>query len=129
MTAVAGREDIIRVLIAAGADIDAPTKVCFLFTLLLKDQGIASHIPLQSFCTPMCPSNIRPCHRYTLPSSPPLQDGGTPLHWAARNDHLESVRLLIDRGADKDAKNNVRGEGEGLVGRLWLLAVPFQGCV
>ncbi|MCG8340467.1 MAG: ankyrin repeat domain-containing protein [Cytophagales bacterium] len=32
-------------------------------------------------------------------------NGATPLHWAAFNGHLEVVRLLIDKGADKEAKH------------------------
>jgi ankyrin repeat protein len=28
----------------------------------------------------------------------------TPLHWAAREGHLEVVRLLLERGADKEAR-------------------------
>ena len=43
-----------------------------------------------------------------LPSPLHLQDDRTPLHLAASNDHLESVRLLLDRGADKEAKLKVR---------------------
>ena len=38
----------------------------------------------------------------------PLQTGCTPLHYAAIKGSLESVRLLIDRGADKGAKTKVR---------------------
>ena len=35
------------------------------------------------------------------------QDGLTPLHYAP-NGHQECVRLLLERGADKDAKDNVQ---------------------
>ena len=44
-----------------------------------------------------------------LPPLLPLKDGYTPLHLAAMEGHLESVRLLLDRGADKEAKTKVRG--------------------
>ena len=46
-------------------------------------------------------------------SIPPLQDGRTPLHCAAQNGQSESVRLLLDRGADKEAKDEVRGKWKG----------------
>jgi hypothetical protein len=36
------------------------------------------------------------------------QDGYTPLHWAADNGHVACVALLVERGANKDAKTNVR---------------------
>ena len=36
------------------------------------------------------------------------QFGETALQLAARNGHLEVAQLLLDTGADKDAKNNVR---------------------
>jgi len=32
--------------------------------------------------------------------------GWTPLHWAARHDHVEIVRLFCDRGADIEARTN-----------------------
>ena len=35
------------------------------------------------------------------------QDGSTPLHRAALNGKLEVAALLLDRGADKDAKSKV----------------------
>ena len=49
-----------------------------------------------------------PC---TLPT--PLQDGFTPLNNAAFKGHLEIVRLLLDRGADKEARDKVRGDWGG----------------
>jgi ankyrin repeat protein len=36
------------------------------------------------------------------------QDGDTALIYAADDGHADCVRLLIDAGADKEAKNNVR---------------------
>ena len=36
------------------------------------------------------------------------QYGNTPLHLAARYGHLEVAQLLLERGADKEAKANVR---------------------
>ena len=36
------------------------------------------------------------------------QDEMTALLWAAMEGHADCVRLLLDAGADKDAKNNVR---------------------
>ena len=36
------------------------------------------------------------------------QAGCSPLHFAAKNDHVAATRLLLERGADKDARNDVR---------------------
>ena len=36
-----------------------------------------------------------------------LQDSKVPLHKAVNMDHVESVRLLLDRGADMEAKDKV----------------------
>ena len=64
---------------------------------------------------PSCPRLLPPRHS-DIPTRPPtnhslihLQDGRTPLHWAS----LETARLLLDRGADKEATCYVRGEGWG----------------
>ena len=35
------------------------------------------------------------------------QYGYTALHWAAQNGHIEVVRLLLDRGANIEARNVV----------------------
>ena len=36
-----------------------------------------------------------------------VQDGRTPLTEAIHNNHLETVKLLLDHGADIEARNNV----------------------
>jgi len=36
-----------------------------------------------------------------------LQDGVTPLYWAARDGHIEVVRHLISSGADVNKASNV----------------------
>ena len=40
-----------------------------------------------------------------------LQNGHTPLYIAAWKGHLEVAQLLLDSGANKEAKNEVRGGG------------------
>ena len=41
------------------------------------------------------------------PPAPATQDGRTPLLWAARYGHKDVAALLLERGADKEAKDNV----------------------
>ena len=55
----------------------------------------------------------QPLLQSPLPHTPstPLQDGNTPLHCAAVKDQVESIRLLLDRGANTEAKDKVLGEG------------------
>ena len=38
----------------------------------------------------------------------PIQDGKTPLNWAAQYGNPEVVTILLDSGADVDMKDNVR---------------------
>jgi ankyrin repeat protein len=35
------------------------------------------------------------------------QEGMTPLHWSAQQGHNDCVSLLLDKGADKEAKDDV----------------------
>ncbi len=37
------------------------------------------------------------------------KDGGTPLHWAAKNGHKDVAELLIAKGADMNARNKDGG--------------------
>jgi hypothetical protein len=37
-----------------------------------------------------------------------VQWGNTPLHWAAKKGYASVVTLLLERGANKNAKENVR---------------------
>ena len=41
------------------------------------------------------------------PPAPATQDGQTPLHYAALNGRKDVAALLLEWGADKEAKNNV----------------------
>ena len=46
------------------------------------------------------------------PLCAPLRQGAyTPLHYAAYRGHSECVKALLEAGADKDAKNQVRSNG------------------
>jgi uncharacterized protein len=72
---------------------------------------------------------IRLLLKYPQSISPQNSAGNTPLHWACLNNHVETVKLLVQEGADMFVKNNVgkdsvweiqqRGNEE-LVG--WMLA-------
>ena len=86
-----------------------------------EDLGITSLHHLQTLFTPKYLPNIHPRHLHTLPAPLQMQCGSTPLHRASENGHLEIVRLLLDRGADKEAKDEVCGEGIGgaVNGNVW----------
>ena len=53
------------------------------------------------------------------PPAPATQAGLTPLHRAAGNGHKDVAALLLERGANKEAKDKVSGPRVG-VGRGWV---------
>ena len=67
-------------------------------------------------------------------SEPEVRDsaGRTPLHWASRAGHVDIVKLLLDRGVDVDALDNVRGTPLHLASRFGYVNVVFclieNGC-
>ena len=48
------------------------------------------------------------------------QDGHTPLILAAENGHTEIAALLLEKGADKDAKNEVGHRRRCPCERMWM---------
>ena len=59
------------------------------------------------------------------------QDGLTPLFIAAWDGHVALAELLVAKGADKDAMNEVRGKRGGNAGRsrgVGFLTGLEQGC-
>ncbi len=85
-----------RLLIDAGADKDVMCKVCLgLFSEIAIDNCI--FVGIVHF------SCIRVSSRCFKP-----QNGFTALMWAAKKNHMECARMLLDVGADIDAQNKVR---------------------
>ena len=80
MAAKQGRRDIARRLIAVGAEYDIFSAVA------LGDMDRVSQLVGRDETV---------CH------------GTTPLHWAARNAHVDSAQLLLDHGADIDVMDNI----------------------
>ena len=57
------------------------------------------------------------------------QDGWTALMLAASRDRVDCVRLLLDAGADKEAKNDVRASAVVWKGALLLMVVMLWLCL
>ena len=63
------------------------------------------------------------CERLVLATHSNMQRGNTALIISARDGRADCVRLLLDGGADKDAKNNVRVVGRVLYSNTFWVAL------
>ena len=57
------------------------------------------------------------------------QGGGTALLWAAQGGHKNTVKLLLDRGADLEAKNNVKLQMLFSLPCSWSAGDVRNGCI
>lgn len=90
-----GHPEIVRLLVERGAYKEAKSDVC---TRCIGPAATRCVWAQRVVCCSAVLSRLR--RR--------AQGGITPLYEAARNGHLEVARLLLDHGADKDAKTDVR---------------------
>ena len=89
-----GDADMVKVLVEAGADVKAETKVCERTFILA-----VSHCPLFTcVCKRTCMHLI--CHWY-------LQFGETLLEAAVRSGNADMVKVLVEAGADVNAEAEV----------------------
>ena len=58
-----------------------------------------------------------------------LQDGATALIWAAGDGHTYTVELLLGRGADLEAKDNVKPESLLSLPFVWSAGCMHIGCI
>ena len=77
-----------------------------------KPLGKRVHGILGKFGQPLVPASN--------PSlKPPTSGSNTPLHWAARGNALKTARLLVERGADIHAKDDVAGRTPLYFAAIW----------
>lgn len=80
---------------------------------------------MQLMCTPyLLPAPSLRCPPLVLSDPARLQNGYTPLLWTAYHGHTAAASLLLDRGADVGAKDNVSGAVQGIV-HVFFLNVPL----
>ncbi len=104
-----GHTDCVRLLVEGGADKDANSSVrhwAHLFTVCFNWSRFCA-LCLWFYIFVFSAVNdrrLRVIAAYLFQ----IQDGCTALIWAASNGHTDCVRLLVEGGADKDAKSTVR---------------------
>ena len=52
-------------------------------------------------------------------------NGWTALHWAAKRNNVEAIKILMSNGAKCDIKNN-EGKTPGMA--IWVVKFPRKGC-
>lgn len=95
-----GHADCVRLLLDYGADPEAKT-IVRRPTPRLPPSSPRFHRPFPPVAGPGAP--YHPSH-----SPAPAQTGIRPMHWAASNGRAECLRLLLDAGADPDARDKAR---------------------
>jgi ankyrin repeat protein len=100
--AIWGHLECARVLLASGADVGAINNVRIVIVLYSNPE--CSYIPLFDLCRFSVHLVVRCCFLN-------LQDGDTVLICAAVSGQTTCVRLLLEGGANKQARNNVRACG------------------
>ncbi len=99
-------------LLSAGANIDCKDRVCLLVFVMLLDfrDGGLGLIAACLYCARAVFVRMRFFSLWSgaFGAFQRFQGGWTPLIRAARSDHMDCTRVLLEAGADKEAKTNVR---------------------
>jgi ankyrin repeat protein len=116
--ALRGHEEIVRLLVASGADInarnrdgEAPRQVAergkraAVVALLRQSESAADSIVEAVRAGDLTRLQLALAADPAALNRKDTRFGATPLHWAALKGHAETVKFLLSRGADAEAKN------------------------